>query len=179
MGDEDETPRGWRQPRRLTESQRQRDVYGVPITGPRQDDEEPTSPIDLLDREPDERVHDIVRRSKRESGASATVEDLIQMRLSWERNIERERSASKEASKVLAMLPSPEELKEMRENISRIKMASIILKAVAVIALAAAGYVVKEVLAGVKESSETQVRLRYVEQAVNRIFQPRLPTQKD
>jgi hypothetical protein len=159
----------------------------MPIGADDAENDEPTSPVALLNRVRDPEVDDVVRRSRRDSGAPATVEDIVALKLSWDRQVRRDRSSSEEARKVIAMLPSPDELKEMRAEVTRFKTASIVLKAAAVIALGAAGYVVDKVVTRLGTDGANEIRIEHLERNVDRVLdkldridrQPRQAAQKD
>lgn len=185
MSDQDETPRH----RKITDSEVRRKVYGVPVTPPREDEQsfddgdELTSPIDMLDRDPGPEVREVVRLSRRNPGDAATVEDFVSLKKSIDRQFARDHSSSEEAKKVLAMLPSPEELKQMRDAVQKVSFGSVLLKAAAVIAMAASGYVIKEALASAKLGGEIEIKIEHLEHNVDRLLdyheQERRAAQKD
>lgn len=183
MSDQDETPRH----RKPTDSEIRRKMHGVPVTPPRQDDEsadeEHTSPVDMLDRDPSAEVRAAVDQSRRNPGSLATVEDIISLRLSIDKRFARDHTSSEEARKVIGMLPSPEELKQMRDAVQKVSFGSVLLKAAAVIAMAASGYVIKEALASAKLGGEIEIKIEHLEHNVDRLLdyheQERRAAQKD
>jgi len=181
MGDDERS-------RRMSDSERGRRVHGVPVT--RQPDEDSdTSPIDLLDREPDEQVREVVRRSRRESGAPATVEDIVALKLSWERAKAREKSSISEAQRVIGMLPSPDELRQLRSDVSLGKKIAI---AVLLAVLGTVGTVAKGLYDRGGHDTAVDLRIERLERDIEHIERmserddrerrvsapPPLPTQK-
>jgi len=157
---------------------------GVPDSGEfdAQSTDEITSPIELIDDEPNEEDREVIQRSKRDSGSPALVEDLAKLVRHFNKHLLKLKSDEKSnntqrSNQILELLNRPPD-EAVRKLVTRIEAVERLIRTFRIVLFLVVGgsggyglVIAQRLWDRAESEGESAVRLKHVEQDIDQLRQ--------